>query len=389
MSYLRRIASRVTRQRPPQDGLPLPNAVTVPTMKIQSPLVEADQRLSIPTFAEIRIGENRVKRNAFDGLDDAPEAPQGEPVPIRNAAAPPKATIASAVPSVATTVGTPEVSQSATSSGAVEPLPAQAVKPRIGDPAVVRAVAANRPIEPSRLSDSEPGAAPNAAAPNAAAPNVAAPNVAAPNAALNAAAPKSRSSNARTGRQDILGALSTALSRVDSWMASDTNDSSSAVAQTSSEPHQMRQSAEVSETTGTTPAPYFSTFQRVASRVAGLGQLTAASSSTVASGFEPAARGDTGPALEHVLVPSAEPAARVRPMPFEEARPSQNGAPNWRPTMPEPSVVSIGRIDVEVVPPPPFPVPVVSSNVANRASRSSRAPVGCEATQRAFGWRQS
>jgi hypothetical protein len=364
MSYLRRIASRVTRPQTLQDGLPLPNAVTVPTMKIQSPLVEADQRLSIPSFAEIRIGENRVKHSAFDGLDDASEAPQGEPVPIRKAAAPPEATIARAVPSMATTVDTPETSALAIWSGEVKPWPAQVVKPRISDPAVARAGAANRPIEPSPLSDSEHGAAPNTA-------------------------PKSRSSNAQTGRQDILGALSTALSRVDSWMASDTNNSSSVVAPTSSDPHQMRQTAEVSETAGITPAPYFSTFRRVASRVAGLGQLTADSSSTVASGFEPAARGDTGPALEQVLTPSAAPAARVRPMPFEEVRPSPNAAPNWRPTMPEPSVVSIGRIDVEVVPPPPSPVPVVSPSVANRASRSIRAPVGCEATQRAFGWRQS
>lgn len=352
MSYLSRIASRVSRPHTSQDGLP-PNAVTVPTMKIQSPLVEADQRLSIPAFAEIGPGKNGVTRNAFDRIDDAPEGPQGEPVPLREVVLP-EATIESIVPLVSTAVrvGTPEVSESATSLGAVKPWAAQAGKLRNSN------FTANGAIEPCPLS--EPEAAPNPAS-------------------------ESRSSYARTGRQDILGALSAALSRVDSWMGSDTSDSSSAVAQTSSKPHQLRQTAGASATTGLTPALHLSTFHRVASRMAGLGEPNADSSSTVASGIEPAPRGDTGSALERVLAP----AARVPSLPLEQARPSPNAAPNWSPTMTEPSVVSIGRIDVEVVPPPPSPVPIVSPNVANRAARSFRASVNCEGTQRPFGWRQS
>jgi hypothetical protein len=209
---------------------------------------------------------------------------------------------------------------------------------------------------------------------------------------------------------DILGALSAALARVDSWMASDSDNSES-----------LRESVSVQPGVARRPIAreLVSPFYRIAARVSDpIAPEQRSTSTNFATSTEaetaPSLRSNANPvttisssALDPMVVSVTDrfdestrysSASGSSALPNEPMRPyvqpvllqAPPVAPIWTPSVPEPPVLSIGRIEVDVVLPHKHSAPAaVAPPAPTRYPSANRAFSGFEAPRRAFGWRQN
>jgi hypothetical protein len=351
MSYLSRIASRVSGL---SQGAPTASAFgrPAPAMRIDSPIVAADQRLGLPEFPSLMSLDSSAAATAASGFGD----PFAEPLQAHDAgrgaeprsktSAPHGTPLHSAgvARSHWPSEGDPWPSAARRGSEARTPALQAGVLPAARE-SPVHAASAARPsaaesravFAPSRLAETEsPRAASATLDPLQPSPAGSAP--ARPLSAFEADAssvqralrmPEPRAASAATG------GLAVAMAELNSWL-----NGGAASAAGGAPDHSPSRPGFAHRVGEEPPAPKVSSAR---------------------------------------LQPRAEPAS-LSPapnLPSPALGPAEAAGP----------VIRIGRIEVEVVP-PPSPVPVRATSAASpRTSRGARS-TGFDAPQRAFGWRQ-
>ena len=390
MTHLGRIASRVAAAPSMAVSSAQPVVAATPAMRIRSPVVEADQRLSIPSFARITPGATRRRRNQVEGDSEEGFAPEVGPVqagPLQiDTGLAPQSPDAIRVSGETTTAG-PAV--------AVEGRPVTSEAPNI------ESIPAPQSERSSRALSINKGVATTPASPRRS---------------------KSRdgSETAASAMDPILSsAFTDALARLDAWMAEDP-DTSRALGDSGREEDRAAGPADgTTETAVAAPATRagatsrsepISVLHRAAARATGATPPFAESRSKVLElPWSPnkavagvAKKNEIDPSISNTSptgAPTSVPIARLmaevksalkdpilaRPMPRVPAA-TQPGESTWSPAASEAPVLSIGNIEIQVVLPDKPPAPTVAPPVRVHAPRVS-SPF--EPPQRAFGWRQS
>ncbi|HEY5960697.1 MAG TPA: hypothetical protein VIV60_29285 [Polyangiaceae bacterium] len=361
MSYLGRVAGRLASSEPVGSAMPRPGVFGMPTLRLQSPLVQADQRLSVESFSRIEPGANLRRRwlgKHSQELNEDPELDQPS-------SATPRALVNS---EHATTVHTAQRLQPFAPHGVEQPEAST-------EPLVVPAMRGTSAIPSSADAPSTSKATVDAFSVAMAQLNDwlgggTQPLPVATEPELPTAFPK-----AIAGRNR--GVLLAEVAE-----ASPTTQQT-AQAETQPEARSERQSVRHSE-------PFRARLAEVAP--------------TSPSALQRAAQRATAP-IESTSNPIAAPRRRApeltnteigeRPRSIQSPRQSTLLARPFEtervaaPAPPPPPILSIGRIEVEVILPQKSPAPVAMPPVRPQPVQAPRATGGLGTSPRAFGWRQS